>query len=859
MATNILDLGSAQCRHPGSVQQVHHWQCCCYGHRWGPSAAAASEGAAAAAAAAGAAAVEEQQPEWEGFDPYLKRLLAMGGDAAAAQQKAVKRNVQDYQQELSEVEQRLHARARASQAALTQLLELLQARNAAAGEELARLRALAPDAALQQANEQLQGQVVELQQQLDAAQALQRSTHALLKQSEDQAFEAGENLKSIQNDLADKEYALQAAQRKLQRMEQQQQGDAAAAATAAAGGNGSSAGMPRLTSQPSGGGVGGDAGAGPSGGGGAAAAGEPGSAVEELQAQVRGLQELLEQRTSEREAEADALSKAQQELAEAKARVGDESWVLQQSSLYALAQRQLAEAAQQLEARQKQLAGLQHDKDELLRHFEAKQLKEEVEKVLRSKVQHLQQQVDELNAKQVDLLQQKQALQVLHQQELARYGHAKTTAELQSMVGALQKEVDTHAGHARKAAEASAAADAARQEAGSARAALSASQSHANALQARLAAKAADLSGLSGREEALKERVNDLQAFVDVLTTFTADARDLLEVRRSEASLKARVAELGARLKGDALQQQLTAVSASEAKLRHELEAAASEAAELQGQVAALQQQVSGLQGEVGKKQAESEAFAQEINEAYNAFEEQRQQNATLLGQLTERDGALAGAQQGRLKLEHQLAQMGEQLSAAGLALAAAGLAVTSLRGEVGQLLSLKEAAEQDLARLSTDLAAAREQLLAHSSAADRLRLDLKARDDEKAALEVLLAEEKESAAGRARKAESDAAALRRSAPSGSACRMRTSKVERLSKHANTSAAVQELEEEINALRRLLKCNVCHTRQKDVIITKCWHMFCKQCIAKNLEARHRKCPGCGHQFGQADVKQFFFT
>lgn len=160
-----------------------------------------------------------------------------------------------------------------------------------------------------------------------------------------------------------------------------------------------------------------------------------------------------------------------------------------------------------------------------------------------------------------------------------------------------------------------------------------------------------------------------------MLTTFTSDARELLEVRRSEASLKARVAELGARLKvrlssvltcvaacvcilpspvqwgcfvaataqvavcyvstrhpsvvlvarhlvdtnigdgrcaqGDGLQQQLSAASAAEAKLRQQLEATASEAAELRGQVGALQQQVAGLQGEVGKKQAESEAFAQ--------------------------------------------------------------------------------------------------------------------------------------------------------------------------------------------------------------------------------------------------------
>lgn len=55
-----------------------------------------------------------------------------------------------------------------------------------------------------------------------------------------------------------------------------------------------------------------------------------------------------------------------------------------------------------------------------------------------------------------------------------------------------------------------------------------------------------------------------------------------------------------------------------------------------------------------------------EINEAYNAFEEQRVQNATLLGQLTERDAALAAGQQERLKLEHQLAQMNEQVGRLG-------------------------------------------------------------------------------------------------------------------------------------------------------------------------------------------------
>jgi hypothetical protein len=49
-----------------------------------------------------------------------------------------------------------------------------------------------------------------------------------------------------------------------------------------------------------------------------------------------------------------------------------------QSNLYKLAQAQLAEAHGQLESRAKQLAALQHDKDELLRHVETKAQQAEV-------------------------------------------------------------------------------------------------------------------------------------------------------------------------------------------------------------------------------------------------------------------------------------------------------------------------------------------------------------------------------------------------------------------------------------------------------------------------------------------------
>ena len=57
----------------------------------------------------------------------------------------------------------------------------------------------------------------------------------------------------------------------------------------------------------------------------------------------------------------------------------------------------------------------------------------------------------------------------------------------------------------------------------------------------------------------------------------------------------------------------------------------------------------------------------------------------------------------------------------------------------------------------------------------------------------------------------------------------------------------------------MLRCSVCHDRFKEVAITRCYHLFCKECIDTNLANRHRKCPACGERFGFDDVKTVYFT
>jgi E3 ubiquitin-protein ligase BRE1 len=81
------------------------------------AAAATSSGSAPADTAVDDNAEDQGNGEcepWQRFDPFLRRLLSNCDAEAAAALKTIKRNSQDYQADLSEVEQALHARSAAS-------------------------------------------------------------------------------------------------------------------------------------------------------------------------------------------------------------------------------------------------------------------------------------------------------------------------------------------------------------------------------------------------------------------------------------------------------------------------------------------------------------------------------------------------------------------------------------------------------------------------------------------------------------------------------------------------------------------------------------------------------------------------
>ena len=57
----------------------------------------------------------------------------------------------------------------------------------------------------------------------------------------------------------------------------------------------------------------------------------------------------------------------------------------------------------------------------------------------------------------------------------------------------------------------------------------------------------------------------------------------------------------------------------------------------------------------------------------------------------------------------------------------------------------------------------------------------------------------------------------------------------------------------------MLRCSVCRDRFKEVCLTRCFHLFCRECVDEVVRNRSRKCPMCGDKFGDQDCITVFFN
>ncbi|KAB2017573.1 hypothetical protein ES319_D08G172100v1 [Gossypium barbadense] len=371
-----------------------------------------------------------------------------------------------------------------------------------------------------------------------------------------------------------------------------------------------------------------------------------------------------------------------------------------------------------------------------------------------------------------------------------------------------------------------------------------------------LQADVQSLSSISDRKvQDLKKSDAELKLILEMHRRELTDLRDVLEVRDSEYKAWARVQSLKSCLDEQNLELRVKKANETEAISQQRLAAAEAEIADLRQKLEASKRNKARLSDTLKSKNEENEAYLSELESIGQAYDDMQTQNQQLLLQITERDDyniklvlerAKAKQLQDALLLEKHTMEKEIQQSSASLNFyeMKAAKIEDQLRFWSDQVQKLEEEKSQksvwleNTQKLLSDVRKsshqARESLEESQSKIEKSQVAL-------ADLRIELEKERFSK----KRIEEELEVARR-------------KVSRLQTEMEGSSTVERLQQELREYKEILKCSICLDRPKEVVITKCYHLFCNPCVQKNItESRQRKCPVCAACFGANDVKPIY--
>ncbi|KAL6758238.1 hypothetical protein V8C86DRAFT_2601417 [Haematococcus lacustris] len=741
-------------------------------------------------------------------DPFLRKLLA---GASAAQLKEANDALKSLNSGKTDVEVALQRRADGTKAALASLLAQVHALRAG-------------QASSTEPTEQQQ------QQQANLAAGRSRLLAEQLRQTSDRHLEAIERIKRLENELADAEAELSNVQRKCVALQSSHGQDLASQQY---GNEGSARPLPEAAADD-----------------------------------VQELRRALQARTAEIEQEQDAHFATKRELAAVLARFGNESsWVPHTEMFKALLQ-QVQALQSAVEERGRELEALARERDQADMRAADRAAVALRESQLAARFAELSAQHKQLQSSRAEAEQRAMELEGRLAEEKERAAGNPTTAELQMMIQTLRSGI---ALKEKELAQAKVLRDRVAKQTDEMAECKKANQlllCQVQRLTEFVQLQQLQCEKLLEPHAVAEDQLLDEQALTEALSCCSSMAS--LEHRQlghpsssqsdADSHWKAKCTALARQLEDHELSKQAAAAATAELAARQQLAAEVQSSAALRAELVAAGVRQQALEAQLAAAREECELYSSEIDETSKLHDNMQTQTTRVLAQLANKEEALSSAHAEKLKMAQQLSRLEESL-ASGKAemdrLAAANKATAAAQDLLGA----------ELQRLSGDLAMAKEQARGHNARCGVLEAEVRVKEEEAASLQAQLqAAQQQLAALREQLAEveergvKDRSKRQRVEEDNKAL---TARVDKLRKTASSgpggSAGGRETAAEVEAMRKLLNCNVCHERQKNVIITKCCHVFCDKCIKRNLDSRNRKCPGCGTAFGQADVKQFFFT
>ncbi|XP_053306531.1 E3 ubiquitin-protein ligase BRE1A [Spea bombifrons] len=338
----------------------------------------------------------------------------------------------------------------------------------------------------------------------------------------------------------------------------------------------------------------------------------------------------------------------------------------------------------------------------------------------------------------------------------------------------------------------------------------------------------------------VQESLRDMKLLLDMYRSAPKEQRDKVQLMAAERKSKAELEELRQHLRE------------LEERERRDSKKMADEDALRRMRV--VEEQTEALQKRLSIAKQEEEALLSEMDVTGQAFEDMQEQNIRLMQQLREKDDANFKLMSERIKsnqIHKLLKEEKEELADQQLTLRTqvdAQLQVLRKLEEKEHLLqSSITTGEKELALRTQALDLSKRKASEASQQADDLRAQLelsqkKLQDLREEIIENSSSREKD--AFNYKRAQEDILRLRK-------------KLESTKKPDLVPTCDKILMEEIKEYKARLTCPCCNSRKMDAVLTKCFHVFCFECVKTRYDTRQRKCPKCNAAFGANDFHRIY--
>lgn len=250
----------------------------------------------------------------------------------------------------------------------------------------------------------------------------------------------------------------------------------------------------------------------------------------------------------------------------------------------------------------------------------------------------------------------------------------------------------------------------------------------------------------------------------------------------------------------------------------------------------------------------EEEALLSEMDVTSQAFEDMQDQNIRLMQQLREKDDANFKLMSERIKsnqihklLKEEKEELVDQVLTLQTQVDAQLQVVRKLENTELLLQNNLTTMEKELSVRSQTVELHRRKALEAVQVADDLKLQLdsvqsKLTEVQRDIIDTSVGKEKDNFYFK--RTQEDISKLRR-------------KLELQKKTETFTNCDEILMEEIKEYKSKLTCPCCNMRKKDAILTKCFHVFCFECVKTRYDTRQRKCPKCNAAFGANDFHRIY--